>query len=130
MPRRSLFPNPDNRPSGFSPVTRAGNLVFVSGQVSVDAQGGLVGQGDAYAQSVQCFANVDAALRAAGATRADITKITAFLIEADDYAGYAKARLEFFGGSPGPASSTVFVKGLVSPDYLVEIEAIAVTQGA
>lgn len=126
MPRRSLFPNPDNKPSGFSPATRAGNMVFVSGHVSVDAEGNLVGKNDAYAQSVQVLNNVDAALRVAGATRADITKITAFLINSEDYAGYAKARLEFFEGDPGPASSTVFVKGLVSPDYLIEIEAIAV----
>ena len=126
MPRRSLFPNPDNKPSGFSPATRAGNMVFVSGHVSVDAEGNLVGKDDAYAQSVQVLSNVDAALRVAGATRADITKITAFLINSEDYAGYAKARLEFFEGDPGPASSTVFVKGLVSPDYLIEIEAIAV----
>ena len=126
MPRRSLFPNPDNKPSGFSPATRAGNMVFVSGHVSVDAAGNLVGKDDAYAQSVQVFNNVDAALKSAGATRADVTKITAFLINSEDYAGYAKARLEFFEGDPGPASSTVFVKGLVSPDYLIEIEAIAV----
>ena len=126
MPRRSLFPNPDNKPSGFAPATRAGNMVFVSGHVSVDADGALVGKGDAYAQSVQVFSNIDAALQAAGATRADITKITAFLINSEDYAGYARARLEYFQGDPGPASSTVFVKGLVSPDYLIEIEAIAV----
>ena len=126
MPRRSYFPNPENKPSGFSPATRAGNLIFVSGQVSVDAGGNLVGEGDAYAQAVQCLSNVEAALRAAGGTQADITKITAFLINSEDYAGYAKARLEFFEGDPGPASSTVFIKGLVSPSYLVEIEAFAV----
>ena len=126
MPRRSLFPNPHNKPSGFSPVVRTGNLIFVSGQVSVDSEGNLVGADDAYAQSVQCLSNVDAALRAAGATRADVTKITAFLINSEDYAGYAQARLEFFDGDPGPASSTVFIKGLVSPSYLIEIEAIAV----
>ena len=91
----------------------------------MDAEGGLVGEGDALAQSKQCFENVDAALKAAGATRADVTKITAFLVNADDYPAYAEARLDFFG-NPGPASSTVFISGLVSADYLVEIEAIAV----
>lgn len=125
MPRRVFFPNPDNKPSGFSPATRAGNMVFVSGQVSVDAEGDLVGEGDALAQSKQCFENIDAALRAAGATRADVTKITAFLVNAEDYAAYAEARLDFFG-NPGPASSTVFISGLVNPEYLVEVEAIAV----
>ena len=125
MPRRAIFPNPDNKPSGFSPAVRSGNTVYVSGQVANDAEGNLVGDGDAHAQSVQCFANIDAALSAAGATRADVTKITAFLINSEDYSGYASVRLAFFG-EPGPASSTVFVKGLVSPSYLVEIEAIAV----
>ena len=124
MPRRVFFPNPDNKPSGFSPATRAGNTVFVSGQVSVDADGNLVGEGDALAQSKQCLDNVDAALKAAGATRADVTKITAFLVNAEDYAAYAEARLAFFG-DPGPASSTVFISGLVNPKCLVEIEAIA-----
>lgn len=125
MPRRVFFPNPENKPSGFSPVTRAGNMVFVSGQVSVDAEGNLVGEGDARAQSVQCLSNVEQALKAAGATRADVTKITAFLVNPEDYPAYAEARLDFFG-NPGPASSTVFISGLVSPGYLVEIEAIAV----
>ena len=125
MPRRVFFPNPDNKPSGFSPATRSGNIVFVSGQVSVDAEGNLVGEGDALAQSAQCLQNVEQALRAAGATRADVTKITTFLVNADDYPSFAKARLDFFG-NPGPASSTVFISGLVSPKYLVEIEAIAV----
>ena len=125
MPRRVFFPNPDNKPSGFSPATRAGNMVFVSGQVSVDAEGNLVGESDALAQSAQCLENVEQALRAAGATRADVTKITAFLVNSEDYPAYAKARLEFFG-NPGPASSTVFISGLVNPKFLVEIEAIAV----
>ncbi len=125
MPRRVFFPNPDNKPSGFSPAARAGNIVFVSGQVSVDAEGNLVGEADALAQSAQCLENVEQVLQAAGATRADVTKITAFLVNADDYPAYAEARLEFFG-NPGPASSTVFISGLVNPKCLVEIEAIAV----
>ncbi len=125
MARRAFFPNPDNRPSGFSPVVRAGDTVFVSGQVSVDSQGTLVGKGDALAQSEQCLRNIDAALVAAGATRADVTKITAFIVNPEDYSAYSEARLEYFG-NPGPASSTVFISSLVSPDYLIEIEATAV----
>ena len=125
MPRQTFSPNPRNRPQGFSPATKAGNLVFVSGQVSADADGNLVGQGDCRAQSEQCFKNIEAALAAAGATMADVTKITAFLINADDFPAYASVRLGLFP-EDGPASSSVFVRGLVSPDYLVEIEAVAV----
>jgi enamine deaminase RidA (YjgF/YER057c/UK114 family) len=72
MPREAFFPNPRNKPQGFSPATRVGNFVFVSGQVSVDVCGDLVGQGDCGAQSEQVFRNVEAALRAAGATLDDI----------------------------------------------------------
>ena len=124
MPRETFFPNPDNKPSGFSPATRAGNLVFSSGQVSVDADGNLVGRGDAAAQAEQCLRNVEAALAAAGATMDDVTKITTFLVNSEDYPAYAAARLRTFPEN-GPASSTVMIKALVSPDYLIEIEAIA-----
>ena len=125
MPRQSFFPNPPNKPVGFSPATRVGNSVFVAGQVSVDAQGNLVGEGDARAQSQQCFNNVESALKAAGATMDDVTKITAFLVNIDDYADYASVRHQVFPEN-GPASSSVIVKELVSPQFLVEVEAIAI----
>ena len=128
MPRNSFFPNPDNKPVGFSPATRVGNMVFSSGQVAADTNGNVVGEGDAGAQSEQVFNNVEAALIAAGAVMSDVTKITAFLVNSEDYPAYAAARAKAFN-APGPASSTVFISGLVSPAYLVEVEAIAVISG-
>ncbi|MDP6454104.1 MAG: RidA family protein [SAR202 cluster bacterium] len=128
MPRNSFFPNLDNKPSGFSPATRVGNIVFSSGQVAADADGNVVGEGDAGAQSEQVFKNIEAALNAAGASMSDVTKITAFLLNNDDYPAYAAARAEAFN-APGPASSTVFVSSLVSPAFLVEVEATAVVSG-
>ena len=125
MAREVFFPNPNNKTSGFSPVARVGNMVFVSGQVSVDDRGEPVGVGDVGMQSAQCFKNVEAALTAAGVGWDDVTKITCFLVAGADYGAYAAARLEVFPEG-GPASSTVFVAGLVRPEYLVEIEAIAV----
>jgi enamine deaminase RidA (YjgF/YER057c/UK114 family) len=124
MPRQTFFPNPDNKPSGFSPATRVGNTVFTSGQVSADAGGSLVGEGDSGAQAKQCFDNVEAALKAAGASMSDVTKITAFLVDVGDYPAYAAERLRRFP-EDGPASSTVIIKALVLPEYLVEIEAVA-----
>ena len=128
MPRNSFFPNPDNKPLGFSPATRVGNMVFSSGQVAADTNGNVVGEGDAGAQSEQVFNNIEAALIAAGAAMSDVTKITAFLVNSEDYPAYAAARAKAFN-APGPASSTVFISGLVSPAYLVEVEAIAVISG-
>ena len=127
MAREVFFPYPNNKPVGFSPVARVGNQVFVAGQVATNADGELVGIGDAKAQSAQCFKNVEAALNAAGAGWADVTKITCFLVNADDYAAYAEVRNGIFPEN-GPASSTVIVRALVRPEMLVEIEAYAVVE--
>ena len=124
MPRETFFPNPSNRPSGFSPITKCGNLLFVSGQVPVNSTGNLVGEDDCYLQAKQCFSNIEAALKSAGSTLDDLVKITAFIVRPEDYSHYAKVRLELFPEN-GPASSTVFISGLVSPEFLIEIEAIA-----
>ena len=125
MAREVFFPYPNNKPNGFSPAARVGGSVFVSGQVSTDANGELAGEGDAGAQSEQCFKNVEAALTAAGAGWDDVAKITCFLVNAADYPAYAAARQRLFPQN-GPASSTVIVSALVRPEYLVEIEAYAV----
>lgn len=127
MPRQVVFPNPHRKPSGFSPATRSGNMVFVSGHTSNDADGKLVGPGDCGLQAEQTFKNVDAALKAAGATMGDVTKITTFLVNVDDYPAYAAVRLGLFPEN-GPASSTVVVRALVRPELLIEIEAIAVVE--
>ena len=127
MAREVFFPYPNNKPVGFSPAARVGNQIFVAGQVANDANGVLVGVGDARAQTVQCFKNVEAALQAAGAGWDAVTKITCFLVSADDYAAYAEVRNGIFPEN-GPASSTVIVTALVRPEMLVEVEAYAVLQ--
>jgi enamine deaminase RidA (YjgF/YER057c/UK114 family) len=127
LAREVFFPYPNNKPVGFSPAARVGNQIFVAGQVANDANGVLVGVGDARAQTVQCFKNVEAALQAAGAGWDDVTKITCFLVNADDYAAYAQVRNGIFPEN-GPASSTVIVTALVRPEMLVEVEAYAVLQ--
>lgn len=127
MAREVFFPNPNNKPVGFSPAARVGNQVFVAGQVATNADGEMVGIGDAGAQSAQCFKNIKAALKAASASWDDVTKITCFMVNADDYAAYAEVRNGIFPEN-GPASSTVFVKALVRPEMLVEVEAYAVVE--
>ena len=127
MARKVYFPNPDNKPSGFSPASGSGRGVFVSGEVAVDSTGNLVGEDDCERQSEQCFENIRAALEAAGASMEDVTKITAFIVRPEDYPDYAKVRLSMFP-KDGPASSSVFISGLVDPKFLIEIEAIAVLE--
>ena len=123
--REVFFPYPDNKPDeGYSPVLKVGNIIFVSGVVATDAKGNLVGQGDCRAQAEQCFRNIAAGLVSAGASMQDLVKITAFLVNVDDYGAYASVRKGLFPQN-GPASSTVGVKALIRPELLIEIEGIA-----
>jgi reactive intermediate/imine deaminase len=100
-------------------------LIFISGSVGVDANGQLVGKDDVGAQTRQIFRNIEALLAQAGASLKDVVKITTFIVPMERYSEFAAVRAEVFAGQY-PASSTVGVSALVSPDYLIEIEAIAV----
>jgi enamine deaminase RidA (YjgF/YER057c/UK114 family) len=121
--KEMIIPDPDHKPSGFAPATKIGNLIFVSGHTGTNAQGRV--HGGMREQTQQTFANVEIALKAAGATMADVMKITCFLVRASDYAVYAEEREKAFPADSQPASSTIVVKELVRPEFLVEIEAIA-----
>ena len=123
MPKEMIVPNPDRKPSGFAPGTKLGNLIFVSGHTGVDANGKVVGGIEEQAE--QTFKNVETVLKAAGASMADVMKITCFLVRATDYKAYAAAREKAFPADAQPASSTVIVNQLVRPEFLIEIEAIA-----
>jgi 2-iminobutanoate/2-iminopropanoate deaminase len=111
--------------SHYTDAVRAGNLLFVSGCVALDEHGNLVGEGDVVAQTRQVFANIGLVLEAAGATFADIVKVTTFLMDIDDRARINPVRQEFFGDAR-PASTLVEVSALVLPEFLIEVEAVAV----
>jgi 2-iminobutanoate/2-iminopropanoate deaminase len=98
------------------------SLVFVSGEVGRDASGAVV-PGGIEAEARQCFANIKQALERAGATTKDVVRITAYLKDLADYAGYAKIRTETFG-SDWPASATVGVADLLLGAKL-EVDAVA-----
>ena len=103
-------------------------MVFVAGQVGVDADGNVVGPGDIAAQARQAFANVGRALAAAGARPNDVTKITIYVVHHQpEYRPLiSEARVALFGDHK-PTSTLVGVEALALPDYLIEVEAIAVT---
>ena len=98
------------------------SLVFVSGEVGRDASGVLV-NGGIEAEARQCFANNQSALERAGASTRDVVRITAYLKDLADYAGYAKVRGEVFGAD-WPASATVGVADLLLGAKL-EVDAVA-----
>ena len=107
----------------FSPGVRVGDLLFVSGQVAQDGNGNTVGIGDCEAQTRQVMARIQTIVESAGATLADVVKITTFLVNLDDYPAFSRVRSETFPENP-PASSTVVVAALVRPEFLVEVEAV------
>ena len=111
---------------GYSRAVRVGQFVFVSG-CTATTPNGLVGKGDAYAQTVQTLKTVEAALKQAGATFKDVVRTRIYVTDITQWERVGRAHGAVFG-SIRPASTMVEVKGLVSPEILVEIEADAVIE--
>ncbi len=101
-------------------------LIFIAGQLARDAEGNVVGKGDMGAQLRQVGENIKTALAAAGATLADLVKTTTFVTDIDEFFRHVDVRMQYFGAAL-PTSTTVEVRRLAHPDFLVEVEAIAVT---
>jgi 2-iminobutanoate/2-iminopropanoate deaminase len=103
----------------------AGRTVYVSGQVSMDAEGNVVGEGDVRAQTEKVLENVATVLEEAGGSLDDVVKVTVFITDMAYYDGIHELRRRYFG-EPYPASSMVEVSALIDPRLLVEVEAVAV----
>ncbi|WP_431041500.1 RidA family protein [Streptomyces sp. P1-3] len=120
-------------PEGLAPGTGyshvvwgTGRFVAVSGQIALDEKGDLVGEGDPAAQARQVFANLGRCLAAAGATFADVVKLTYFVTDIDHLPPIREARDEVVDPARPPASSAVQVTALIRPELLLEIEAYAI----
>ncbi len=99
-------------------------LVFISGQLSRDKNGEIVGKGDMRAQLRQALENVKAALEAAGANLADLVRTNTYVTDIDEYFKHVDVRMEFYSHAM-PTSTTVEVRRLAQPELMVEIDAIA-----
>ena len=101
-----------------------GELLFISGLLARNAAGDIIGAGDMAAQIRQVGENLRTCLQAAGATLADLVKTTTYVTDIDAFFRHADARMAYFG--PGlPASTTVEVRRLSDPAFLIEVEAVA-----
>jgi enamine deaminase RidA (YjgF/YER057c/UK114 family) len=109
-------------------VATGRRTVYTAGQISIDEHGELVGAGDLAAQTTQAMHNVGLALAAAGADFGNVVKITIYVVNyrPELRAIIGKARAPFFAAGQPPASTLIGVTALALPDWLVEIEAVAV----
>lgn len=109
-------------------VTSRQRTVYIAGQLARDAQGNTVGKGDIKAQMRQVCENLKAAVTAAGGTLADIVQTSTFVTDWTEFRKAMDVRHEYLGAVL-PTSTTVQVSALASPDFMVEISAIAVLEG-
>jgi 2-iminobutanoate/2-iminopropanoate deaminase len=129
MPKKIIQPQGiwDPRPR-FAQVVKIGNTVYIAGQTSVDANGNVVGKGEIEAQVRQVLKNIQKCLESVDASFDHVVKINVYSTDLAAHAGIiAQVRREYFSKEP-VASTTVQVPRLVNPDWLVEIEAIAVLE--
>jgi enamine deaminase RidA (YjgF/YER057c/UK114 family) len=116
----------DTKAFAYSHATRMGDLIFVAGQVPFDQSGNLVGKGDIRAQVVQVFANLKAVLEAAGSGLDKVGKVTVFTTDIGYRPVIHEIRSKVFAEAGIlPASTLAVVTSLANPDWLVEIEAVA-----
>jgi len=116
-------PRPVKAP--FAMGVQVGETIYVSGHVSQDKGGNVVGAGDMAAQTRQVFKNIEEVLAEAGASMEDVVKITTYITDMSRYAEFSAVRGEVFPNA-GMASATVSCSDLVRPEFLVEVETIAV----
>jgi enamine deaminase RidA (YjgF/YER057c/UK114 family) len=127
-----INPSSQSTPVGYSHVVVASGrrTVFVAGQVAFDRDGNIVGKGDLRVQAVRAYTNLEAVLESAGASLADVVKLTTYVV------GYRieyrqiirEVRDEFLKGNEPPAAVLVGVESLALPELLIEIDAIAVVE--
>ncbi|MBQ0863934.1 RidA family protein [Streptomyces smyrnaeus] len=120
-------------PQGLAPgngyshlVIAEGRLAAISGQIALDADGKVVGEGDPEAQAEQVFANLERCLREAGAGFTDVVKFTFFVTDLSVMPALRAVRDRYLDPERLPASSAVQVAGLIRPELLMEVEAFAV----
>ena len=111
---------------GYSRAVRVGNTIEVTGTVAVDDNSDLVGGNNAYEQTKFILQKIEKVLERAGASLKDVVRTRMFVTDISRWEEYVKAHGEFFKDIK-PCTSMIEIKGLIAPEYLIEIEATAVT---
>ena len=125
MPHEILHLKSVHASDGYSQVAKAGTTLYISGQVARDVDGNLVGRGDIDAQLRQIYSNLKNIMEECGGSMANIAKLTTLLSHHAYREANVRIRTEYFS-DPMPGNTLIVVASLGSPDFLAEIEAIAV----
>ena len=110
---------------GYSRAVKVGNIIEITGTVAVDQNSNLVGGNNAYEQTKFILQKISKVLERAGSSLKDVVRTRMFVTDISRWEEYGKAHGEFFGNIK-PCTSMIEVKGLISPEYLIEIEATAI----
>jgi enamine deaminase RidA (YjgF/YER057c/UK114 family) len=110
---------------GYSHAAKAGNTLYIAGQVAQDVDGNLVGKGDFETQVRQVYENLTSIMKEAGGTLQNIVKKTTFLTHYSHIETYRKVRNEYFP-EPCPPNTLLIIDSLALPEYMIEVEAVAV----
>jgi enamine deaminase RidA (YjgF/YER057c/UK114 family) len=124
---KPIYPgNPGDWKALYTPamIVPAGKLAYISGQVAFDERGAVVGVGDIVTQAIRVFDNLGALLKASGSDFTRVIKTNYYITDVSLFPKVAELRPRYFS-MPYPASTMVEVKGLVHPDLMLEIEAVA-----
>jgi 2-iminobutanoate/2-iminopropanoate deaminase len=113
------------RNAAYDYAVRAGDMVYISGQVARDAQGEPVGAGDFEAQAVQVFENLKTVLASAGGTLADVVDTRMYILDRAHRVTLNEVRKRYYPGPTFPCSTLLIISGLAHPDLMLEIEAVA-----
>jgi enamine deaminase RidA (YjgF/YER057c/UK114 family) len=112
---------------GYSRAIRVGNQIFVTGTTATDERGEIVGEGDAYAQTVQVIRNIEHAIQSLGGNLIDVVRTRIFVTDISRWEEYGRAHGEFFG-EIRPCATMVEVSRLIDDRMLVEIEVDAIVE--
>ncbi len=112
---------------GYSRAVKIGTIIEVSGTIAVDDSGNAVGENNPYEQTKFIISKIEKSLVELGSSLSDVIRTRMYVTDISQWEEIGKAHGEFFGKIK-PASTMVEVKGLVSPEYLIEIEVSAVTE--
>ena len=116
--------------AGYSQIAMVtgGTIVFVAGQVALDRSGNVIGKNDFGAQVQQVFENLKAAVEAAGGDFSDVIKLNSYFLDLSQLSKFREVRDKYVNLENPPVSTAIQVPGLFRPEFLVEIEAVAIVK--